>query len=260
VTLLEQQGEPIGALIHEPTALEDRALLREVAAAGRVALANVRLEAQLRRHVAELESSRRRIIDATDVERRRLQTLVGHRVGPALSDVGTLLDRGYEEAKASGSSAAGDELRAARDGLDAAKQEVERLAAGLHPVGPAEDGIRPALVALVDRVGLPVSVTVHSGRLAPAVERAIVFVCSEALTNVRKYAQASRVEIDVTVEGETVLVAVADDGIGGADPSAGSGLSGLRDRVEATGGVLSVDSPPGRGTRIVARIPLGLGL
>jgi signal transduction histidine kinase len=85
-----------------------------------------------------------------------------------------------------------------------------------------------------------------------------VFVCSEALTNVRKYAEASQVNLDVVVEGGAVLVSVVDDGVGGADPAAGSGLSGLRDRVEAIGGVVTVESPAGRGTRIVARIPLAV--
>jgi len=208
--------------------------------------------------VVDLEASRRRIIEATDIERRQLQTLVGHRVGPALSGVGALLDRGLAEASAAGNQAVADELQEVRDGLITAGQDVERLAAGLLPIALGKPGIGPGLRALIDHIGLPVRVNVAPVRLDPEVEAAIVFVCSEALTNVRKYAEASRVNLDVVVEGGAVLVSVVDDGVGGADPAAGSGLSGLRDRVEAIGGVVTVESPAGRGTRIVARIPLAV--
>jgi signal transduction histidine kinase len=256
VTVLADQGEPIGALIHEPTALEDAALLGEVAAAAKIALANVRLEAQVGRHLADLEASRRRIMEATDAERRRLQTLLRLRVGPELSELGGVLDRGYEEAQACDNLAAAAALKAARDGLDEAEQGVQFLAAGIHPVVLEEQGIGPALSALVARSGVPARVTVPSVRLPGEVEVAIYFVCSEALTNVRKHARASRVDLDLRVEDESAVVVVGDDGVGGADPSSGSGLKGLRDRVAAFGGVLSIDSPPGLGTRIVAVIPL----
>jgi len=257
VTLLHQQGQPIGVLIHETSAIEDTALLRDVTAAASMALGNVKLKAQVRRHLGELENSRRRIAEATDKERRRLSTLVAHRVGGALADVGVLLDRGIQEATAAGSQAVSAHLKAARDGLESAEEDVERLAAGLHPAGLTEEGLGRALSALVAHAGMGVRINVPSVRLPPEVETAIVFVCSEALTNVRKYAQASHVVLQVLVDDEAVTVSVADDGVGGADSSRGSGLSGLRDRVAAIGGVLSVESRPGRGTRVMTRIPRG---
>ncbi len=97
---------------------------------------------------------------------------------------------------------------------------------------------------------------VSVGRLAPAVEAAVYFVCSEALANVAKYAEATRVTIDVATANGQVVATIADDGVGGADSRRGSGLRGLADRVEALGGRLRVESPPGGGTRLRAEMPL----
>ena len=103
---------------------------------------------------------------------------------------------------------------------------------------------------------MPVRLAVPPERLRTAVETAVYFICAEALANVQKYARASSVDIEVRVEGGSVVVLVADDGVGGADPSAGSGLEGLRDRIEALGGRLAIESPRGHGTRIIAAIPV----
>ena len=99
--------------------------------------------------------------------------------------------------------------------------------------------------------------TVWSGTESGDVETAVYFICSEAVANVQKYAQASVVDMETRIEGGSVVVVVADDGVGGADPSGGSGLEGIRDRIEALGGQFDIDSPRGQGTRIVAAIPLG---
>jgi signal transduction histidine kinase len=98
---------------------------------------------------------------------------------------------------------------------------------------------------------------VPASRFPPAVEAAAYFVCAESLTNVAKHAAASQVHIGVTQESGRLRVVIADDGIGGADPSRSSGLRGLADRVEALGGSLAVQSPPGAGTRVVAELPCG---
>jgi signal transduction histidine kinase len=256
VTVLEHHGERLGALIHDPLVLADPALLGEVTAAARIALATVRLRAEASRHAAEIEASRRRIVEATDAERRRLQMLLRLRVGRHMSELGHFVERGYQNARASGDATVTAGLKAARDGFAAAEEDVTHLAAGIHPAVLIEHGIGPALSALVGRVGIYVRLTVPAHRLPGDVEAAVYFVCSEALTNVRKYAQASAGEVDVQVQDHSVIVVVADDGVGGADASSGSGLRGLRDRLEAMGGRLSIDSPPGRGTRIVAQIPL----
>jgi len=98
---------------------------------------------------------------------------------------------------------------------------------------------------------------VPATRFPPAVEAAVYFVCAESLTNVAKHAAASQVRLSITQENARLRVVIADDGIGGADPSGSSGLRGLADRVEALGGSLAVDSPPGGGTRVVAELPCG---
>jgi signal transduction histidine kinase len=119
-------------------------------------------------------------------------------------------------------------------------------------------GLGPALESLVLRSPFPVEVDVANERLAPAIEAAAYYVASEALANVAKYAHAesARVRIVGDDDRDEILVEVTDDGVGGADPARGSGLKGLEDRVEALDGSLEIDSPPGGGTRIRARIPL----
>jgi signal transduction histidine kinase len=127
---------------------------------------------------------------------------------------------------------------------------------GVHPRTLTEAGLAVALAELSARCPVPVEVAVPEQRLAPAVEVAVYYLCAEALTNVAKYAQASQASVKVKRQADMVIVEVWDDGIGGADPAGGSGLRGLADRVEALGGWLRVESPPGEGTRLLAEIPL----
>ena len=127
----------------------------------------------------------------------------------------------------------------------------------IHPAVLTERGLEPALETLVHRAPVPVEVESSlDGRLPPSVEAAAFYVVSEALANVAKYAEASSVEVRIGREDGYAIVEVADDGVGGADPSLGSGLRGLADRVEALQGRLEVDSRPGEGTRVRAEIPV----
>jgi len=146
-------------------------------------------------------------------------------------------------------------LENARRELDAAQAEVQELAAGIHPAVLTARGFGAALSCLAERAPVPVRLVVPPQRLPAVIETAVYFICSEALTNVGKYAHASRVDVVVRAQGDLVTVLIADDGAGGADPSAGSGLRGVADRVEAVGGRFLVDSPAGRGTRLLAEIP-----
>jgi signal transduction histidine kinase len=256
VTVLEQQGERVGALVHDPAAFDDPVLLRAVAAAARIALANVRLQADVRRHLDELEASRRRLLETSDAQSRRLELLLRQGVGRQLSDLREVLERARADPGPSGTVAAGALLADAQHELEEAQHDLERLATGVRPPVLAELGVARALSALAKRSGVPVRLAVQPERLPETVEAAIYFICLEAIANVQKYAHASGVDLDVRVEVASVVVVVADDGVGGAHPSAGSGLEGLRDRIEAIGGRLSIDSPHGHGTRIVAAIPL----
>ena len=142
-------------------------------------------------------------------------------------------------------------LARVRDQLDRGLGELRDLARGIHPTVLTERGLQAALNALVQRAAVPVDLraTVPEG-LDRAIEAAAYFLVSEALTNVAKYAHAESVSVDVAPNDGTLVVTVADDGIGGADPTAGSGLRGLADRVNAVGGRLELDSVRGQGTRL----------
>jgi signal transduction histidine kinase len=147
------------------------------------------------------------------------------------------------------------QLTAVRDELARSLDELRELARGLHPAA-LEHGLAPALDSLALRSPVPASVSYKlAGRLSRPAELAAYFVASEALTNVAKYAGASHAEVRVARRGATAVIEIADDGVGGADPAAGSGLHGLADRVEALGGRLRVASPPGAGTVVVAELP-----
>jgi len=130
------------------------------------------------------------------------------------------------------------------------------LAAGIHPALLTERGLGPALASLAGRAPVPVRLAAPAQRLPAVIETAVYFTCAEALTNVAKHAQATHVDVQVRSFDGMVTVVIADDGTGGADRLAGSGLNGVADRIEALGGRLAVDSPAGRGTRLLAEIPV----
>jgi signal transduction histidine kinase len=203
----------------------------------------------------ELAASRKRLVEAAQVERRRLernlhdgaqQRLVGLALTLRLAE--RQLDRDPETAR-------GMLVRASTE-LAEALEELRELARGLHPAVLSDHGLKAALSALAARAPLPVDVSVDlDERPSEPVEEAAYFVVAEALTNVARYASARGATVSVRREADTVLVEVADDGAGGADPHAGTGLRGLTDRVEALGGRLEVESPLGHGTTIRAYLP-----
>jgi signal transduction histidine kinase len=147
-------------------------------------------------------------------------------------------------------------LEGAERELARALEELRELARGIHPAVLSDRGLDPAVEALATRAPLPVEIRARLGeRVSPSVELAAYFVVSEALTNVVKYARADAAAVSVGRENGSVVVEVADDGVGGADPKRGTGLRGLADRVAALGGRLEVESPAGAGTRVIASIP-----
>jgi signal transduction histidine kinase len=257
-TEVEREGRRVGALVHDRSLCDEPELVRTVATAAALALDNERLDAELRARVDELQRSRQRLLEATLSERRRLerdlhdgaqQRLVA--LSLQLGLVGQQLERGE-----AGARAARALLDGARAEARAALEDLRELARGIHPAVLTDRGLRPALEALAERAPLPVEVTATPPARPPAaVEAAAYFVVAEALTNVAKYAHATHATVAVTREHGSVLVEVRDDGIGGADPRAGTGLRGLADRLSVLDGRLEVDSPPGRGTVVRARIP-----
>jgi signal transduction histidine kinase len=148
------------------------------------------------------------------------------------------------------------ELARVADGIADVLEELREISRGIHPAILSEGGLRPALKALARRSAVPVKLELGvSGRLPTRVEVAAYFVVSEALANAAKHAQAAVVHVSAQVRSGTLEIRVRDDGRGGADPSQGTGLVGLTDRVEALGGIIDVSSPAGRGTRITVALP-----
>ena len=244
VTPIEQDGVRVAALVHDRAALEDPALLADVAAATRLAVANVQLQAEVRAHVAQVEASRRRIVEAADLQRRRLEQELRDGAEVRLTCVAELL------------SSSDPRLEDAAAALATARRELRELARGIHPAMLVEHGLERALQELAARAPVPVEIVVPAERFPPAVEAAAYFVCSEGLANVAKYARAASAAVHVTASDGALVVVVADDGVGGADVSSGSGLRGLADRVAALGGRFEVVSLRGRGTRLRAELPL----
>ena len=204
----------------------------------------------------KLAGSRARIVEAGDAERRRLERNLHDGAQQRL--VALALQLRMVEASFEGNpTRARQDLAEAREQLTHALQELRELARGIHPAILTDGGLGPALSALAHRAPVPVEIEdVPDQRLPEPVEAAAYYLIAEAITNVAKHAEATHVSVSVRRDDRRVLVRVADDGIGGAEPGAGSGLHGLADRVEALHGQLRVDSPPGGGTRLEARIPV----
>lgn len=243
---------PVAALVHDPALLSERELVESVRATAALVLENERLAAEIRAQLAEVQASRARIVTATDEERRRLerdlhdgaqQRLVGLSLKLALAQVGA-------------DPKAADALANAQDDLESALAELREFARGVHPSILREDGLEAAVTAIARRAAVPVAITGSVDRRLPdQVELAAYFFVSEALTNVAKYARASSVVIGMALHGDTLVVSIVDDGVGGAAAEHGSGLAGLSDRLEALGGALEIESIPGLGTTLTATIP-----
>jgi len=254
VTTIEGDGGPVAALVHDSAVLEDPGLREAVSAAARLAAANARLQAEIRARVAELRASRRRILEAGDAERRRLESRLREGAQHRLEQLAEQLRRARESAR---SDAAAERINRTEVQLELALEDLDRLAQGLHPYALSEAGLAGALASLAERAPIHVDLVVPVARLPAEVEAVAYFVCSEALANIVKHASACRVSLSVAVGEGRVSVEVEDDGVGGADPAKGTGLRGLADRVETLGGTLHVESPADAGTRLAAEIPLG---
>jgi signal transduction histidine kinase len=207
-----------------------------------------------KRHEDELRRSRARLVEASDVERRRLERNLHDGAQQRLVSLSLMLRLAQARA-ASEPEQAEKLLSQASEELAQALEELRELARGIHPAVLSDRGLSAALEALVSRTPLAVDLELLDDRLPEPVEAAAYYVVSEALANVAKYAEASSVAVSIASVNGHAVVEIADDGRGGADPTKGSGLRGLVDRVEALDGRLHVESAPGKGTRIRAEIP-----
>lgn len=254
VTMVERDGRRIAAFVHDP-AVDDEQLMRSACSAAALALENERLQAELRAQLAEVRSSRARIVEATESERRRIERDLHDGTQQRLVAIAMTL--GLAETKAAANDGAARELIAeSRAAMTAALRELRELSQGIHPGILSDRGLAPALDDLVSRLRMPVDLEVALAERLPArVETTAYYVVSEGLTNIAKYAHAASAHVRVTRQNGAALVEISDDGEGGADLSKGTGLRGLRDRVEALGGRFAVTSPRGRGTTIHAELP-----
>ncbi len=252
-TAVEHRGNRVAAIIHDAE-LQARPELVEAAAAGAVlALDNERLKAELNARLQDLRASRRRIVEATVEGRRRLERDLHDGAQQRL--VSLSLDLQLLRSRLSDGEAI-ELLDNTIATLGDAQTELRELARGIHPPLLSDRGLGPALDALAQRSPVPVELDLKLvGRLPKEVESASYFVAAEALTNVARYAHATHVRLSAGNDGGLLALEVRDDGVGGADPAKGSGLSGLSDRVAALDGELKIDSPAGAGTRVTALIP-----
>lgn len=234
------RGDPAAAIVHDPAVLDEPELAEAVTAAVRIAVANLDLQGQVREKVDQVRASRRRLVEAADAERRRLERELREIAEPRLGVIAGLLE---------------DTGGASRE-LDAVREELGALARGIHPRVLTESGLAAALKELSARLPMRVEVDVGRDLLEPAVAAAAYFVCAEGLANAVKHARASQVRLTAQRRTGRIVVKVSDNGAGGADLARGSGLQGLVDRVEALGGHLSVESAPGAGTVLRAEIPI----
>jgi PAS domain S-box-containing protein len=205
---------------------------------------------------AQLAASRRRIVTTADQTRRRIERNLHDGTQQRLVSLALSL-RSLEGEIPQAEAPLRARLSQIADGLTAAIDELRELSRGVHPAIVTSGGLTPAVKALARRSAVPVELHLRDvGRLPEPVEVGAYYVVAEALANATKYAQASEVQITVDADDAFVRLAIRDDGIGGADPSRGSGLIGLHDRVEALGGELEVRSVPGAGTTLTAEIPI----
>jgi signal transduction histidine kinase len=256
VTHVEGGGRRVAVLAYDPAAIEDPRLVDAVATAARLALVNADLRARVAAQLDELRASRRRLLDAADDERARLEQRLHDGAERRLDAFAGLLTRAREDAREGGDERGAELLDAAAQELERALADVRALARGLHPRTLTEQGLRAAVTELADGSPLTVDVKVPSERFPSPVEATAYFVCAEALANVGKYARASRVSCTVACTDGSLRVVVEDDGVGGADVASGTGLRGLADRVHALGGELRVVSPLYGGTVVTADLPV----
>ena len=248
-----RDGNRTAVLLHEPALLERRALLDSVLGAAGLSIEIARLRVEVRRQLAEVEASRRRIVEAGYEERRRLERDLHDGAQQRLVTLGIVLRR-LQRSLPREAGMLSPAFDSAVDEVAAAVSDLRTIAAGVRPPR-LDDGLAAALRDLAQSAPLHVDVEAPVERVAPSVEAAAYFVACEALTNAVKHAEASKVALRAVRNNGTLLVSVSDDGVGGAVARRGSGLAGLRDRVAAHGGVLEITSPAGHGTRIEVALP-----
>jgi signal transduction histidine kinase len=250
---ITREGARTAVVLHDPALLERRTSLRDILAAGALSAEIARLRVEVRLQLQEVQASRVRIVEAGYEERRRLERDLHDGAQQRLVSLGLRIRR-IQRSLPPQATVLAPALDQVVDEVGSAISDLRQIAAGVRPAR-LDDGLAAALHDLARSAPIPVEVEAPIGRVAASVEAAAYFVVCEALTNTIKHAGASRVSLSAIRENGTLLVRVADDGVGGARPRRGSGLAGLGDRVSAHGGTVVIASPDGGGTRIEVAIP-----
>jgi signal transduction histidine kinase/CheY-like chemotaxis protein len=256
VTLLEHDGQRLGALVHDVALREDPGLLASVSAVVTKALENDRLQAEVRAQLTEVRASRARIVAAGDEQRARIERDLHDGAQQQLVALAIALRSARGRVDAAAQPELAQTLAQASERAESAVTELRQLARGIHPALLMEAGLPAALASLARRATFPVTVEAPLASRPPAsVEATAYFLVSEALANTAKHAHAREAHVRAERVGDQLRIEVDDDGVGGADLTRGTGLRGLADRVAALNGSLCVESPPGGGTHLVAEIP-----
>jgi len=261
VAMVDRNGQSIAAIVHDPALLEDPGLVASVSAAVGLAIENQSLTAELQTQLDEVRASRARIVSAADAERARLERDIHDGAQQRLLALMIELRIAREAVGEDPNPELVPRLDRAMTSLRSATDELRELARGVRPAILADAGLGPAVRTLAEHSGCPVELSIDlNGRLDAAVESAAYFVVAESLANVVRHASATVARVAISTESDPgrIVVAVTDDGVGGASVNRGSGIRGLKDRVEALGGQLTVDSRAGKGTRIRVELPCAL--
>jgi len=253
---IERGAQPLGVVLHETTSEDDPTLLRRVIEAGGLAIEITRLRVALRRQLAEVEASRARIVTAANDERRRIERDLHDGAQQRLVSIGLALHHAQHELGSTSPQRASHTIDGALAEVAVAIDELRELAQGLPP-SQLDAGLGPAFSELARRTPVRVEVRTTVERFDRDLEAAAYFIACEGLTNAVKHADATRIVLSAGRENGKLVVSVADDGVGGARPTSGSGLRGLSDRVAAHGGTLRIESDRGAGTTLTAELPCG---
>jgi signal transduction histidine kinase len=255
VRLIEWDSQPLAAIVADPVLTDDANFVDAVVAAARLALQNEALQAEVRAQLAQLRGAAGRIVEAGETERRRIERNLHDGAQQRL--LALSLSLASTRQRMGDDAGVRDVLTRAGEQLQEAITELRELARGIHPILLTQEGLGPSLQGLAERASVPVELHCVNQRFPETVEATAYFVAAEALTNAMRHAHTPQVWVDIDRRGNELIVSVSDAGVGAADIGRGSGLRGLADRVAAIGGSLSVDSRPGAGTTVTARLPCG---
>ena len=256
VSVLGDPSSPIAALVYDSSLVHEGQIVDAAAAAVRMSLENARLQVQLRAQLEEVRQSRARLVEAADTERQRVERDLHDGAQQQLVTLLLSMQMTKAEAMRHSDPETATMVDANIAALKQALDELRELGRGIHPTILTQAGLVPAIASLAERCPIPVEVMGELGdvRLAPPLEAALYFVVSEAITNAVKHSQARRICVSLDRRSGFAIVEVADDGVGGAELSLGSGLRGLTDRVAAVGGRMTVRSDHAGGTTIHAEV------